>query len=206
MAEVPARNRAPGIVARAHRLVTTFRFAAAALDAPGHGDRPKTVKDEQLAAGIRSRVAAGEPIGAYVARDQAERAEQAVPEWQAAVDALQELDCIGGGSPVGFWGVSLGSVIGVPLVAHDSRIAAAVFGLVGAETLRESASRVSVPIQFLLQWEVQISRESGLALFDAFGSTEKTLHANMGGHMGIPAFELESAASFFARHLVERPA
>jgi len=44
-------------------------------------------------------------------------------------------------------------------------------------------------------------RESGLALFDAFGSAEKTLHANPGPHMGVPAFELESSERFFTRHL-----
>ena len=27
---------------------------------------------------------------------------------------------------------------------------------------------------------------AALDLFDAFGSTEKTLHANMGGHTGVP--------------------
>ena len=32
-----------------------------------------------------------------------------------------------------------------------------------------------------------MSREAGISLFDAFGSSEKTLHANTGGHAGIPA-------------------
>ena len=44
-------------------------------------------------------------------------------------------------------------------------------------------------------------REEGLALFDAFGSAEKTLHANPGRHADIPAFELDSTELFFARHL-----
>lgn len=30
---------------------------------------------------------------------------------------------------------------------------------------------------------------------------EKTLHANMGGHTGVPQFAGEDAAGFFARHL-----
>jgi len=53
---------------------------------------------------------------------------------------------------VGYWGVSLGGAIGVPLVAAEPRITAAVFGLVGQETLAEAAAQVSVPVQFLLQW------------------------------------------------------
>ena len=40
-----------------------------------------------------------------------------------------------------------------------------------------------------------------LELFDAFGSQEKTLHANMGGHTGVPQFEGADGTRFFARHL-----
>jgi hypothetical protein len=40
-----------------------------------------------------------------------------------------------------------------------------------------------------------------LDLFDAFGSAEKTLYANMGGHTGVPQFAGDDAARFFARHL-----
>jgi hypothetical protein len=42
---------------------------------------------------------------------------------------------------------------------------------------------------------------AGLDLFDAFGSKEKTLHANMGGHTGVPQFEGDDGGRFFARHL-----
>jgi hypothetical protein len=42
----------------------------------------------------------------------------------------------------------------------------------------------------------------GLALFDAFASQEKTLHANPGRHTGVPAFEPQSSERFFRRHLV----
>jgi hypothetical protein len=40
-----------------------------------------------------------------------------------------------------------------------------------------------------------------LELFDAFGSREKTLSANMGGHTGVPRHAGDEAARFFARHL-----
>jgi len=108
-------KKAPGLVARAHRYVTACGFAVAAIDAPGHGDRPRTEQDEWSVADIRKRVAAGEPLGPQIARYNAALAARAVPEWQAALDALQEVDCVGAGGPVGFWGVSMGSGIGVPL-------------------------------------------------------------------------------------------
>jgi fermentation-respiration switch protein FrsA (DUF1100 family) len=98
--------------------------------------------------------------------------------------------------------VSLGSAIGVPLVAAEPRITAAVLGLMGHETLAEAAARVSVPVEFLLQWDDElVPCDSGLALFDAIGSAEKTLHANPGGHMDVPMFEVDSSERFFARHL-----
>ena len=197
-------KKAPGLVARAHRYVTARGFAVAAIDALEHGDRPRTEQHERLVAGIRERVAAGEPIGPHLARYNLELSARSVPEWRATLDALQELDGIGPGGPVGFWGVSMGSGIGVPLAAAEPRITAAVFGLVGHGTLAEAADRVTVPVEFLLQWDDElVPRDSGLALFDAFASREKTLHANPGRHAEVPAFELESSARFFARHLVE---
>jgi pimeloyl-ACP methyl ester carboxylesterase len=197
-------KHAPGLVARAYRYVTACGFAVAAIDAPGHGDRPRTEQDERFAAGIKQRMAAGEPIGPHLASYNTELSARAVPEWQATLDALQGLDCIGADGPVGFWGVSLGSAIGVPLVAADPRITAAVFGLAGHETLAEAAARVTVPVEFLLQWDDElVPREAGLALFDAFASREKTLHANPGRHAGVPAFELDSSQRFFTRHLVD---
>ena len=44
-------------------------------------------------------------------------------------------------------------------------------------------------------------RQEALALFDAFASAEKTLHAHPGKHGDVPAFETESSLGFFARHL-----
>jgi cephalosporin-C deacetylase-like acetyl esterase len=118
--------------------------------------------------------------------------------------SLQELEYVGTGGPVGFRGVSMGSAIGVPFAAAEPRITAAVFGLVGHETLAEAAARVTVPVEFLLQWDDElVPRDSGLALFNAFASREKTLHANPGRHASVPAFELESSLRFFTRHLVE---
>ena len=185
---------------RARRLATACGFAAAAIDAPGSGDRPRTEEDERFIAEIRGRMAAGEPVGPQVARYNAAQVEQAVPEWRATLDALQAEP--GPDGPVGFWGVSMGSATGVPLAAAEPRITAAVFGLAGHETLAEAASQVTVPVEFLLQWnDEQIPRESGLALFDAFASREKSLHANPGRHGDMPMFEVENSLRFLGRHL-----
>ena len=102
----------------------------------------------------------------------------------------------------GYWGLALGTAIGVPLTAAEPRITAAVFGVLGHQSLTGAAGRITVPLQFLLQWDDEhVGRQSGLALFVAFASAEKTLHANPGAHREIPAFEFDSAARFFARQL-----
>jgi len=193
-------KRAPNVLGRARRLATTCGFAAAAIDAPGCGDRPRTEEDERFIAEIRGLMAAGEPVGPQVARYNAAQAERAVPEWRATLDALQAEPGLDG--PVGFWGVSMGSATGVPLAAAEPRITAAVFGLAGHETLAAAASRVTIPLLFLLQWDdEQVPRESGLALFDAFASREKSLHANPGRHGDMPMFEVENSLRFLGRHL-----
>ena len=193
-------KKGPSLVARARRLVTGCGFAAAAIDMPGFGDRPKTGPDERFMAEIAEGRAAGEPVGDLILRHNVALAARAVPDWQATVDALRDA---GVGGPVGYWGVSLGTMIGVQLAAAEPRISAAVFGLAGGhDTLTKAAARVAVPVEFLLQWDDElVPRADGLALFDAFASAEKTLHANPGGHQQIPEFELDSSQRFLARHL-----
>jgi len=194
-------KRAPAVLARARRLVTGCGFAAAAIDMPGFGDRPKTAEDERFVAEIRARRAAGEPVIGQVLRYNVALAARAVPEWRSVLDALLDAGVTGG--PVGYWGVSLGSMIGVPLAAAEPRISAAVFGLAGGhDALTEAAGRIAIPVEFLLQWDDElIPRESGLALFDAFASREKSLHANPGRHGDMPMFEVENSLRFLGRHL-----
>jgi pimeloyl-ACP methyl ester carboxylesterase len=193
---------APGVQARARRYVTACGFAVAAIDAPGHGHRQRTDEDERFMAEIMELRAAGQAVAPRIVRRNATLASRAVPEWRATLDAIQEPECLGP-SLVGFWGVSLGSAIGIPLAAAEPRISAAVFGLNGHETLSEAAAKITIPVEFLLQWDDElVPRDSGLALFDAFASQEKTLHANPGRHADIPAFELESSQRFFTRHLL----
>ncbi|WOX16417.1 alpha/beta hydrolase [Streptomyces sp. N50] len=196
-------SKAPAMAGRAERLVNGGGFHVATIDAPGHGDRPRTPHDEREIALMQRKMAAGEPVGEIVVRYNAHLAERAVPEWLATLDALQELPEIGAGGPVGYYGLNMGTAIGVPLTAAEPRITAAVLGLFWYdESLAESARRITVPIEFALQWDDEhIPRPTGLALFDAFASKEKSLHVNSGGHKELPRFEADSAVRFFARHL-----
>jgi dienelactone hydrolase len=195
-------KKAPEIVAHARRFVIECGFAVAAVDVPNHGDRPIDEEFDRIASGMQARVEAGEELAPLIAGFQALVARQTVPEWRAVLDALQELNHVGAG-PVGYWGVSLGCGLGVPFVAAEPRVRAAVLGLGGASASAEYAGRISVPVEFLVQWDDErVPRAASLALFDALASAEKTLHANPGKHGEIPAFEMDSTLRFFTRYLV----
>ncbi|RRR86129.1 dienelactone hydrolase family protein [Streptomyces sp. RP5T] len=194
-------KKAPDIADRARRFVTDCGFAVVAVDAPSHGDRPDHEEFTRVATEYEIRLGSGGELAPLIADFQALVVRQIVPEWQAVLSAVQKLRHVGTG-PVGYWGLSLGCVLGVPLIAAEPRIRAAVLGLGGADVSAEAAARVAVPVEFLMQWDDErVPRPQSLALFDAFASTEKTLHANPGRHGEVPAFETDSTVRFFARHL-----
>jgi hypothetical protein len=198
-------KKAPELASRAHHYVTTWGFCVAAIDAPGHGDRPRTADDERTRADLRQAMVAGETdrVESISSRYGAALARRAVPEWKATLDALQQLPEIGADAPVGYGGgITLGTAIGIPLTATEPRIRAAIFGggFVVRGALIVAARRVTVPVQFLLPWDDEhVDRQSALALFDAFASVEKTLHANPGDHRTIRWSGLDH--EFLARHL-----
>jgi dienelactone hydrolase len=198
-------KKTPGLLSRAHHCVTAYGYTVAAIDAPGHGDRPRTAQDEQARVDLHQALAAGETerFKSVSVRYGTSLAERAVPEWQATLDALQKLPEIGIEAPVGYGGgITLGTAIGIPLTAIEPRISAAIFGggFIVHESLIKAARRVTVPVQFLLPWDDEhVDRQSALALFDAFASKEKTLHANPGDHRHVRWFGVDD--SFLVRHL-----
>ncbi len=193
---------------RARRYAAKLGYAVLAIDAPGHGDRISRQEGAEQMRLVGARVRGEAPAGFTPERvkQMAARTRHAVPEWTAALDAVQGFDFVGAERAVGYWGVSMGTAIGVPFVAYEPRIAAAVFGLAGLregqEAFKAAARAITIPVEFVFQWEDAVApRDAGIALFEAFGSGQKTLHVNPGGHMDIPDFEGASWERFFLRHL-----
>ena len=178
----------PRLAARA-RHAAAEGYAAATIELPGSGERPRFAVAEEARADLRRALEAGEPVDdEIVDRLVLPLVDQAVPEWRATLDALLALPEIGG--PVGLAGGVI--AIGVRLAVVEPRIAAAVLfaGSFVPRGMLEEARRVTIPLHVLLQWDDEGNdRQLALDLFDAFGSEEKTLHANMGGHTGVPRFE-----------------
>ncbi|MFG3044443.1 dienelactone hydrolase family protein [Streptomyces sp. NPDC048241] len=194
------RKMYPRLVDRA-RSAAADGFATATIELPGSGDRPRWPALDQARADLRRAMEAGEVVGDDIVDALVlPLVDKAVPEWRAALDSLLSLPEIGG--PVGYSGGVMS--IGIRLALVEPRIAAAVLfaGSLVPRTMFEEARQLTVPLHVLLQWDDEGNeRQAALDLFDAFGSKEKTLHANMGGHTGVPQFAGDAAAQFFTRHL-----
>jgi hypothetical protein len=79
----------------------------------------------------------------------------------------------------------MGTAIGLPFVAFE-----------------QAARSLQMPVLFLFQWDDELmTRESGLQLFDAIGSSDKSMHVNPGGHVAMPLHEREAIEAFFVRTL-----
>ncbi len=181
-------KRVDNILRSARDFVVTEHYAVLAIDGPGHGDRARPASETEGAS---------------------QRPTNMTAETMSAISTVQKLDYVGQGS-VGYWGVSMGTRFGVPLVAADDRIDVAILGLFGLfdegltadSEFGQAAKAIDVPLMFVYQRSDQLMElQNGIDLFDAFGSKEKVMHINPGGHTGIPVSERETWKPFFVSHL-----
>lgn len=189
-------KRVDHMVALASHLAREFGFAALALDAPGHGDRRADPSADDVTR-----------FSEFLAEwSRPGTVDDVLAEWAAAFEVVRGLEEVGDG-PLGYWGLSMGTIYGVPLVAAEPRVQVAVFGLMGLvgptlDRLAADAPRVTCPVAFLQQWDDSLlPRQPVLDLFDALGSIDKRLHAHPGEHSAVPVEEFEFTVAFLARHL-----
>lgn len=171
------------------RYVLEHGVAAVAIDGPAHGDRAGGTLD------LSSR-----------------GVDAMVTDWRETLDvlvALEEVD----GERIGYGGVSMGTIFGLPLVAAEPRIRAAVLGLCGfsgpahdgatyAERLRADAPRVRCPTLFVVQWDDELfDREGAFALFELLGAEDRRLLAHPGLHHETPEHVRDATTRFLAEQL-----
>lgn len=182
----------------ARRMVLEHGMAAAAIDGPVHGDRRKEPGAPPALVLLE--------FAQLWADDGQAMTDAMVADWRATLDALEALPELAG-APVGWWGLSLGTIIGLPLVAAEERVRAAVLGLMGLtgptrQRLAADAVAVRCPVHFLVQWDDSMfPRQDTLALFDALASADKSLHGHPGDHGAVPSQAHEASADFLAAHL-----
>ena len=193
-------KRAPTVVAMAEGLVREHGIAALAIDGPVNGDRDT---NDDAARALRKQ-----DRHAYRRTYYLEKYQAMVDDWRAALDAAQRIPEVCGG-PVGYWGLSMGTRFGVPLIAAEPRIRAAVIGLFGyregdeiAQRVYDDAPKLALPLLFLQQLgDEEVGQRAYHELFKRIGTTDKRLHANPGGHAAVPRSELEASRLFLARKL-----
>jgi predicted esterase len=108
-----------------------------------------------------------------------------------------------GDAPLDYWGLSGGTMFGLPLVASEPRITVAVLGLNGAvPMMMKHAPNVRCRVLYVHNLDDQFGpTETGLELFGALGTEDKRFHAFPGGHGSIPLDEVEYCAFFLGEAL-----
>lgn len=185
------------VLSMARRLVRHRGFAAAAVDGPVHGDRRNPAA--QTGQGVFLHFA-------QVWSNDEHMTDEMVADYVAALDTLQALDDVGAGR-VGWWGLSMGTILGLPFVAAEPRIQVAVLGLMGiagptAARIEADAPKITCPVLFLVQWDDELFvRDTAFQLFDTIGSKDKRLHAAVGSHGAVPDEAFAESEGFLARYL-----
>lgn len=191
-------KRADGQVRLARLLAGRHRVAAAAIDMPGAGDRPEAAAEAKRREGMSIE-------DALLDLWTEESINNTIADWKGAIAYVQgELGF--GDAPLGYWGLSGGTMFGLPLVACEPRITVAVLGLNGAvPMMMKHAPNVRCRVLYIHNLDDQFGpTETGLELFGALGTADKRFHAFPGGHGNVPMDEIEYCAFFLGAAL--RPA
>lgn len=198
-----SEKRNPAGLAMARLFVRRHGIGVCAIDAIDHGERGPIVDS-------------GDKLGhpAYHAMwKRPDTFDRMNADWSATLYALLASGRFDA-ARVGYWGLSMGTMLGLPFVAADDRISAAVLGVCGLTgpsarrghieaRHRADAPNVTCPVMFLMQWDDEIfDRDGALELFDLIGSKDKRLIAHPGAHSAVPVEAWHASREFLARYLL----
>ena len=198
-----SEKRNPAGLALARRFVRRHGFAAVAIDAPDHGERGNIVVSEEYPAGHPDYIALWK---------RPETFDRMNADWKATLDELLASGRIDE-QRVGYWGLSMGTMLGLPFVSSEPRIKAAVLGLCGfagasairgrfGERHRADAPNVTCPVMFAVQWDDErFDRDGAFELFGALGTKDKRLIAYPGLHAEMPPEGTDATREFLATRL-----
>ena len=176
-------------------LVNEHQIAVAAIDGPVHGDRRETFNDGPI---VRQEFRDLWQTGNSI--------ETMIEDWQATINHLLKQPNIDA-SRIAWYGISMGTAYGLPLVAADTRIKAAALGMWGTcrtpnERLIEDAKKITVPVLFQTKREDEIfTKEGQQHLYDLIASEQKELRSYPGGHTDPKDQQLEDIVEFLNSQL-----
>jgi len=175
--------------------------AVAAIDAVGHGDRVEAAPTPEDVVRVIALAASYDAMTA---------------DWIATLDALLATGDFQSAA-VGYAGLSGGCLFGLPFIAADQRIAAAVLGACGYEgaplldaapatfapILRAAAQRYDRPAFFVLQEQDDFFPPTGgRALFADLASADRELLASPGAHTQVPVSAVDRMTDWLVARLV----
>ena len=173
-------------------------IATAAIDGPAHGER----------GGVTSIF---EPEYAEMWR-RPQVVDDMNADWSSTLDALLALGVFDPAA-IGWHGLSFGSMLGIPYLAGESRVAVAVLGLCGlrgpsvdragiAERLAADAPRITIPVLYHVQWDDErFDRDGALELYGLIGSADKRLQSTPGPHSGASVDARDTWRAFLVARL-----
>lgn len=184
------------VAAIAKGLAKHHGIAAAAIDGPVHGDRRASDDAHALNrdfADLWNLDGANDRMNA---------------DWSGTLDHLLASGRYDA-DRVGYWGLSMGTMFGLPFVASEPRIKVAVLGLMGTHRSRLGgrlawdATRITkIPVLFLAQWDDElVPRAEALDLFDRLGTLDKRLTAHPGKHTEVPVDVMRASQAFLAQRI-----
>jgi dienelactone hydrolase len=187
----------------ARKFVRHHGIAVAAIDAIDHGERgPIRVTEDP----------AGHP--AYIALwKRADTFDRMNADWAATLNALLASDRFDH-ERIGYWGLSMGTMLGLPFVASEPRIKSAVLGLCGykgssavrgrfGERHHRDAPKITCPLLFMVQWDDErFDRDGAFELFGELAATDKRMHVHPGLHGALPPEGRDASREFLARNLL----
>lgn len=167
-------------------------YPSLAIDGPDHGLR-------QTGPGGRA--------GMFADLKRPEALQDMAEDWDIAIAAARQCEDVAA-PKLAYFGLSMGAIYGIPMLAERSDVIVSTLGLWGdvprlphSQTILSAAEKLNHPVLFLMQLEDEIvDREGYLALFDRLGSADKRIHANPGLHPDIALDEITFASEFMLGH------
>lgn len=179
-------------------MVGKYGFVVAIIDGPIHGERRFGIDNEQF---MQMEFAQLWQEGDSI--------DPMVLDWQLTLNALCELPEVDA-RYIGYYGLSMGTAYGIPLVAKDFRISAAVFGMWGtgvplSNRLLKDASRINCPVLYQIQEiDQHFTTEQQQELFNAMRSNQKELKIFSSNRLEPNSEQLEVTATFFITYLLDK--
>jgi len=179
----------------ANALLDDFEVAVVAIDGPVHGSRREVFNDgPAVRQEFRDLWSSGMSV------------DPMVDDWMSCIDYLCQMPEIDS-TKIGWYGISMGTAYGIPLVARDQRIKAAALGMWGtcrepSQRLKEDAEKIEIPVLFQVKEQDEIFTPKGQQeLYELITSQDKTWKSYPGGHTDPKDQQLSDIVQFLMCNL-----